>query len=85
MTVKEVIVVLSKREGVTQSQLASRLGFDNPANVAVPLSRKGKEGMGMRVETLVKWLDDLNAQIVIQGLNDDEELILDGENEGVEY
>jgi len=85
MTVKEVIVVLSKREGVTQSQLASRLGFDNPANVAVPLSRKGKECMGMRVETLVKWLDALNAQIVIQGLNDDEELILDGENEGVEY
>lgn len=64
MTVKECIGLLLSREKMTQSELAEKLGIKGQAAVAVPLSRN--EGMGMRVETLVKWLEALDCQICIE-------------------
>lgn len=83
MTVKEVIILLSKQQGLTQEQLAARLGFNNASNIAVPLSRN--DGMGMRLETFIRWLEALDAQMIIQPLNGEDDLILDGEDEGVTY
>lgn len=83
MTVKEIIISLSQRAEVTQEELAARLGYKQGANIAVPLSRKG--GMGMKVETLIRWVEALDAQIIVQPINSEEDLILDGEEEGVTY
>lgn len=83
MTAKEVIILLSKQQGLTQEQLAARLGFNNASNIAVPLSRN--DGMGMRLETFIRWLEALDAQMIIQPLNGEDDLILDGEDEGVTY
>ena len=83
MTAKEVIILLSKQQGITQEELAARLGFDRASNISTPLSRN--DGMGMRLETFIRWLEVLDAQMIIQPLNEDDELILDGEDEGVTY
>ena len=82
MTTKEIMIVLSQRAGLTQEGLAAKMGYKSGANIAVPLSRN--DGMSMKVETLIRWLDVLDAQLVVQTF-DDEELILDGEDEGVTY
>ena len=47
--------------------------------ITTALSRN--DGMGMSVKTLIRYLDAMDAQLVIQSLNDDEELVLDGESE----
>lgn len=83
MTVKEIIISLSKQAGLTQEELAARLKYKHGANIAVPLSRN--DGMGMRVETLIRWVEQLDAQLVIQPLNGEDDLVLDGESEGVSY
>lgn len=83
MTAKEVIIFLSKQAGVTQEQLAARLGFNDRSHIAVPLSRN--DGMGMRLETFIRWLEALDAQLIVQPLNSEDDLILDGEDEGVTY
>lgn len=83
MTVKEIIISLSKQAEVTQEELAARVGYKQAANIAVPLSRN--DGMGMKVETLIRWIEALDAQIVIQPLSGEDDLVLDGEDEGVTY
>jgi len=37
--------------------------------------------MGIRVRTLVEWLDKLGYQLVVTPVDDGEEMILDGESE----
>ena len=83
MTVKEIIIMLSRRSDVTQEQLAIRLGYPHKSGVAVPLNRK--DGMGMKTETFMKWVEELGCQIVVQSPDGDDDLILDGEEEGVRY
>lgn len=83
MTVKEIIICLSKQEGLTQEELAHKLGFKGSAHIAVPLSRN--DGMGMRVDTLIRWLEALNSEIVIQHYDGEHEYILDGNEFGVTY
>ena len=41
------------------------------------------EGMGMSVSTLIKWLDELDYQLILQPIEggEDDDLILDGEPE----
>lgn len=91
MTVKEIIISLCKEINLTQEQLAAKLGSENKSMIARSLNRKDKEsglsteGMTMKVSTLVRWLEELDAQLVVQSLNTDEEWILDGEDEGVRY
>lgn len=78
MTVKNLILTLLQNSGITQEELANRLEYKSQSNIAVPLSRN--EGMGMKVETLIRWVEALDAQIVIQQMSNDEELVLDGED-----
>lgn len=48
-------------------------------SVAHPLSRNS--GMTMQVDTLIRWLEALDAQIVIEPLGGDDGYVLDGEKE----
>lgn len=84
MTVRDVIVTHLKQRGWTQERFASEMGLTVGA-VSSTLSKD--DGNNMKVSTLVKWLDALGAQLVIDtmvvGL--DEDMILDLEPEGVDY
>lgn len=83
MTVKDIIVTLCKNRQVTQSEFAARLGKQSRSSIAVPLSRN--EGMGMKVGTLIEWLDELDCQLVIMQNYDEEEYVLDGDSMGIDY
>ena len=79
MTVKDGIKILLSASELTQEGLGTKLGLKARSAVSVPLSRN--DGMGMRVETLIRWLDVLDADLVIQPRtgNIDDEILLDGE------
>lgn len=79
MTVREVVQLLSTKQGLTQDELASKIGYTNQGSVGRPLSRNN--GMTMQVDTLIRWLEVLNAQIIIEPLDGDDEYVLDGEIE----
>lgn len=79
MTVKEVVQSLSMQQGLTQDGLAAKIGYTNQGSVARPLSRNN--GMTMQVDTLIRWLEALNAQIIIEPFDGDDGYILDGESE----
>lgn len=79
MTVKEIVYLLSTKRGLTQDDLANKIGYTNQGSVARPLSRNG--GMTMQVDTLIRWLEVLDAQIVIEPLDGDDGYVLDGEKE----
>lgn len=79
MTVAECIKLLLSSQGITQRQLAERMEYSEQGAITTALSRN--DGMGMSVKTLIRYLDAMDAQLVIQSLNDDEELVLDGESE----
>ena len=79
MTVKDGIKILLSASELTQEGLGTKLGLKSRSAVSVPLSRN--DAMGMRVETLIRWLDVLDADLVIQPRtgNIDDEILLDGE------
>ena len=79
MTVKEIVYLLSTKQGLTQDNLASKIGYTNQGSVARPLSRNS--GLTMQVDTLVRWLEALDAQIVIEPLDGDDGYVLNGEKE----
>lgn len=79
MTVKEIVYLLSTKQRLTQDDLANKIGYTNQWSVARPLSRNS--GMTMRVDTLIRWLEALDAQIVIEPLDGDDGYVLDGEKE----
>lgn len=85
MTVKNIVTSLLNLTGQTQSSLANSMGLASPANIAVALSRS--DGMGMRVETLIKWFNSLGYQIVIRPIDQPtskDEFVLDGKvQEGI--
>ena len=68
MTVKDCVKTMLSKRGWSQRKLAEELGYS------------GQGSMGMTVETLIKWADAMEFQIIIQSEN--EEMILDGESEG---
>lgn len=79
MTVKDGIKILLSTSELTQEGLGIKLGLKSRSAISVPLSRN--DGMGMRVETLIRWLDVLDADLVIQPRTGkiDDEILLDGE------
>lgn len=79
MTVKEIIQLLSTTQELTQDELANRIGYTNQGSVARPLSRNS--GMTMQVDTLIRWLEALDAQIIIEPIDGGDGYILDGEKE----
>lgn len=79
MTVKEIVYLLSTKQGLTQDDLANKIGYTNQGSVARPLSHNS--GMTMQIGTLIRWLEALDAQIVIEPLDGDDGYVLDGEKE----
>lgn len=84
MTVRDVVVSLLKQTGMTQKEFARKAGV-TVGCVSSTLSKD--EGNNMKVSTLVRWLDALGSQLVIDTVvgGIDEDLILDLEPEGVDY
>ena len=83
MTVKDIVITLCKERGLSQEQLAAKMCKRGRTSIAVPLLRR--DGMGMKVETLVEWLDALDCQLVVVGTEDEDEYVLDGDSMGIEY
>lgn len=80
MTVKNCIDAILETTQTSRRELAEKAGYTNVAAITKPLSRN--DGMGMAISTLIKWLDELDYQIVLQPINGEEDdLILDGEPE----
>ena len=78
MTVKDLISQYCREQNITQTALAEQIEVSKQ-NLHITLSRDN--GMGMKLSTLMKWLDKMDCQIVIESLNDGEEVILDGEDD----
>ena len=83
MTVKDLIITLCKKRGYSQGQLAAKMGKREHTSIAVPLSRK--DGMGMKVGTLIEWLDALDCELVVMETFGDGEYVLDDDSMGIEY
>lgn len=79
MTVTECVKILLTSQGLTQRELAERIGYAGQGAITTALSRD--DGMGMRVKTLIRYLEAMDTQLLVVSLNDDEELVLDGESE----
>lgn len=81
MTVKNCIDAILETTETSRRQLAEKAGYTNVSAITKPLSRN--EGMGMSVSTLIKWLDELDYQLILQPIEggEDDDLILDGEPE----
>lgn len=79
MTVKDVIECICIQRGVSKSELALSMGMKKRSNLLTPVYRD--DGMGIRIRTLVEWLDKLGYQLVVSPVDDGEEMILDGESE----
>lgn len=79
MTVKEIVNTICERKGITISALAERLSVKQST---VSHTLNNDDGMGMKIENFVKWIEELDCQIVIiPCFDEDDELILDGESE----
>lgn len=79
MTVKNIIEVICIQRGVSKSELAHDMGLKRRSDLLTPIYKD--EGMGVKVRTLIDWLEKLGYQLVITPVDDGEEMILDGENE----
>lgn len=79
MTVKNIIEVICIQRGVSKSELAQDMGLKRRSDLLTPIYKD--EGMGVKVRTLIDWLEKLGYQLVITPVDDGEEMILDGENE----
>lgn len=79
MTVAECVKILLTSQGLTQRELAERIEYAGQGAITTALSRD--DGIGMRVKTLIRYLEAMDAQLLVVSLNDDEELVLDGESE----
>ena len=82
MTPRDLIILGQERRGLSQAALAEKLGISK-GGLSSALCRD--EGVHMTIEKLVKWLDALDFQIVVQDINGDEEFVLDCESEDVDY
>lgn len=79
MTVKNIIEVICIQRGVSKSELAQDMGLKRRSDLLTPIYKD--EGMGVKLRTLIDWLEKLGYQLVITPVDDGEEMILDGENE----
>lgn len=79
MTVKNIIEVICIQRGVSKSELAQDMGLKRRSDLLTPIYKD--EGMGVKVRTLIDWLEKLGYQLVVTPVDDGEEMILDGENE----
>lgn len=78
MTVSECVKTLLSNQGTSQRELAEMIGYSGQGSVTTALKRNN--GMGMQIDTLIRWLEVLDAQLVVQSDNGNE-FVLDGESE----
>ena len=79
MTIKEIIKAICEKKGISTRDLAEHLNIAQ-SSVVHTISRN--DGMNMKVENLVRWLGELDYQIIVQPMfEDSENLILDGESD----
>ena len=79
MTSKKIIQKIMRINGVSCDEMAERLGYRSRNMIYKTINNN--DGMNMKLKTFINWLDELNAQIVIQPLNSEDEFVLDGEEE----
>lgn len=79
MTSKEIIQKIMKIEGINADELSKRLNYSSRSMFYKTLNNN--DGMNMKLKTFIKWLDILNAQIVIQPFGSEDEFLLDGISE----
>lgn len=75
MTVKESVKTMLSKRGWSQRKLAEELGYSGQGSIGKTLLRN--DGMGMTVETLIKWAAAMDYQVILQ--SEDEEIIWDGD------
>lgn len=63
MTVKDCVKTMLSKRGWSQRKLAEELGYSGQGSIGKTLLRN--DGMGMTVETLIKWADAMEFQIII--------------------
>lgn len=80
MTVKDFINSICLQKEIPLTRLAAKLDINDKTLYSL-LSRNN--GMGITLERFMEWLDKLDLQLVIEGVNEDEEYILDGEFEDI--
>ena len=76
MTSKEIIQKIMRIEGLTYDEMAERLNYSSRDIIYKTINNN--DGMNMKLKTFIKWLDELNAQIIIQPFSSDDEYVLDG-------
>lgn len=79
MTSKEILQKLMRIDDVTYEEMAERLGYSSKSMIYRMMNND--DGMNMKLKTFIKWLDELNAEIVIQPFSSDDEFLLDGISE----
>lgn len=79
MTSKEIIQKIMRIEGLNPGELTKRLNYSSRAVFYKTLNND--DGMNVKLKTFIKWLDELNAQIIIQPFSSDDEFLLDGISE----
>ena len=73
MNSKKIVRTIMKMRGHTYESLANKLGYEKPNRVSERLRNDGE----MRVDTLVKFLAEMDCELVIKSkLQDKEEWVV---------
>ena len=80
MTEKEIVKMVMKSRKVTQEQLANRLGYTGQGVIGRLLTRGGS----MRVDNLVKVMNELNYDVVIRDRLGRTEYVVDTKEEDID-
>lgn len=79
MTAADAIKEGMKRRNMTMAKLAERMGFKNAQVVSNRLANKS----GMRIDTLIRFMNAMGYDVVIKDRMNDAEIVLTmGEDEG---
>ena len=81
MNVKDIIFSICNDKGISFSQAAKNMGISK-GSLYNQVTRD--EGMRLRVETLIRYLDELECEITITDTLTENEYVLDGFGEDVE-
>lgn len=79
MTGKEILQKLMRIDDVTYEEMAERLGYSSKSMIYRMMNND--DGMNMKLKTFINWLNELNAEIVIQPFSSEDEFVLDGISE----
>lgn len=74
MNAKQIVSEVMKKRGFTNSALAEKLNYPTPSGVSERL--RGKQDM--RVDTLVKFLEAMDCEVIVKSkLSDKEQWVID--------